>query len=138
MIIQIVTIFLATILLTVAEVLDSYVTVVKIDKSRAVFWGFFSWVLAGVIIVNISGTPVVKFLSVISAGLGSACGNLIGIKIIQFIKKQKKTKRTFIATLKSEFKKTILYKYSRKIFGIKRNKRQISQTIQPILSFFRQ
>jgi len=135
---QIVTIFLATILLTVVEVLDSYVTVVKIDKSRAVFWGFFSWVLAGLIIVNISGTPLVKFLSVLSAGLGAGCGNLIGIKIIQFIKKQKKTKRTFISTLKTQFKKTVLYKSSRKLLGRPKNKRQMSQTVQPILSFFRQ
>ncbi len=147
MFIQIVTIFIATIFLTVAQVLDEYVTVVKNDRTRAVFWGFFSWILAGIIIVNISGTPAVKILSVLSAGLGAACGNLFGIKIIQIIKKQKRTNKSFISLLWADIKRsyfqrvkhTNIYKFSKRILRKTNPRKQLSQTTQPtFLSFFRQ
>lgn len=131
---QLLTIFIAAILLTAAQVFDEFITVVKNDRKKALFWGFLTWVLAGTIIVNIDGSAVFKVFSVLFAGFGSAVGNLIGIELISILKKQKRSKKPFMKLAAAGIKKSNFYKSFRKLVVIPRKRKKIP-SVQPEVYF---
>jgi hypothetical protein len=106
--IQLLVVFTAAIFLTAAQVLDEFITIIKNDRKKALFWGFLSWVLAGTIIVNIHGSVLVKTISILFAGFGSALGNLLGIELITILKKQKRSGKPFMKLALAELKKSSL------------------------------
>ncbi|MEW6041512.1 MAG: hypothetical protein AB1633_08330 [Elusimicrobiota bacterium] len=122
---QISTIFLASILLTVAQVVDEFITVVKNDRKKSLFWGFLSWVLTGTIIVNIDGPVLFKVISILFAGVGAAIGNLLGIELIRILKKQKKKGLPFFVILKQELRKGALFKFIRKTAIYKKARKKL-------------
>ncbi|MBU2567154.1 MAG: hypothetical protein KJ967_00070 [Elusimicrobia bacterium] len=137
LLLQLLIIFIAAVLLTIAESLDSFLTIVKNDKRRSAIWGFVSWVLAGTIIVHISGDTSIKFMSILFAGLGAACGNVLSIGIIRILRRQKKTGRSFASLLVQDMsrtpvikviKKTSFYRFfNRKILRLNRKEHKTSQ-----------
>jgi len=129
---QLLTIFVAAVCLTAAQVFDEFITIIRNDRKKALFWGFLTWVLAGTIIVNIDGSVTVKAASILFAGFGSALGNLLGIELIAILKKQKKSKKSFVQLAFIEIKKSAFMRMVKRSKIYKTIKRKTALLREPI------